>query len=191
MTLGIDGAWDVLRKLEWDIAIYRQVAGEMVPSHAEAYREIRFPMYAAINAAATAWSLVEWVWFEVELEPASRSRLLLLADAGETADLKGLKPALRRKVPAINACNQIAHAAKHAQVSDVTPGFATDLSIGIWEKAGWHHFSVDAKLRFGESGKEESIEEILDFVRQWWLNVLTDLDIPDRARLVPDTSSAR
>lgn len=191
MTLGIDGAWDVFRKFEWELAIYKQVAAEKVPSHAEAYREIRFPMYAAINAAATAWSLIEWVWFEVELEAASRSRFLLLAGAAETVDLKGLKPALRRKVPAIDACNQIAHATKHAQVHDVTPGFSTDLSFDIWQKAGWHYYTVGAKLRFGESGKEEPIEGILDSVREWWLNVLTDLDIPDRANLVPGTRSAR
>lgn len=191
MTLGMDGAWDAYRKLEWEIETYKQAASLKVPQHAEAYREIRFPMYAAINAAATAWSLIEWFWFEVEHDPASRSQLLTLAGAGGAEGLAGLKSALRRSVPSIDACHQIAHATKHAQLGDVTQGFSTAVSYGFWQSAGWFYISTHARLHYEEEADGEPIEVLFEVVREYWLQMLTLFHIPDRVKQLGPNAAIR
>jgi hypothetical protein len=191
MSLGMDGAWDAFRKFEWEVDAYKRAAGEKVPTHPDAYREIRFPMYAEMNAAATAWSLIEWVWFEVELDPEARSKFLVLAGATEGAGLPQVKHALRQGVPAINACHQIAHATKHAQLRDVTSGFSTKVTYGIWQKSGWLYWSTHAKLLWATAGQEQPIDEAFEEMRAWWLRVLTELRVPDRVKLVSGERDVR
>lgn len=191
MSLGMDGAWDAFRKLEWEVAAYKREVADKVPSHAEAYRDVRFPMYTAINAASTAWSLVEWVWFEVELNDKSRAQLLELAGAAATAELPQLKHSIRASSSAINACHQIAHAAKHAQLRDVTAGFSASLTYDLWIKAGWHYWSVRGLVCHGEGAVAESLDNVFDTVVDWWRDVLIRLAIPDRALMVPGAGDVR
>lgn len=192
MTLGVHGAWDVYRKLLWEVETFKQSAARKVPIGEAAAVEIRFPMYAALNAAATAWSLVEWFWFEVEHQPENRSRLLIWAgvdDRGEV--LKRLKAAFRKKVAEIEACNQIAHATKHAQLHDITPGFSTPVSYDFWQSAGWLYSSTKGHASFVDGDGGIPLEDLFERVVSWWKETLSSYSIPDRLHLIPGDPTAR
>ncbi|HJW47733.1 MAG TPA: hypothetical protein VJ484_14770 [Lysobacter sp.] len=192
MTLGVDGAWDVYRKLLWDVETFKQVAARKVRIGEGAAEEIRFPMYAAINAAATAWSLVEWLWFEVEFDAEARSRLLLWANVNDGNEvLKRLKASLRKKVAEIDACNQIAHATKHAQLRDITPGFSTQMYFDVWQSAEGFYWSPVGYVSSGEGDEGLPLESLFERVVSWWNETLTSYGVPDRLHLIPGDGRAR
>lgn len=192
MALGVDGAWDVYRKLLWEVETFKQLAARKVPAGDTAAVEIRLPMYAAINAASTAWSLVEWLWFELEHAPEARSMLLGWAGVDDGSEaLKRLKPALRAKVAEIEACHQIAHAAKHAQLHDITPGFSTHLSYDFWQSAGWIYSSTSGRASFSEGDSGIPLEKLFESVASWWKETLTSYSVPDRLHLIPGGAGVR
>lgn len=191
MTLGMTGVWDVYRKFEWEVDVFRQAVERKVLIGPDAFREIRYPMHAAINAAATAWSMIEWLWWEVELSSGDRCRLLTAFGVAESGGVQQLKHGLREQFPEINACHQIAHASKHAQLTDVTPGFSAEISFGVWESATDLYWSAHGEVRYIGGGEVVPIEEVFDFMLSWWSTLLIDLEVADRAKIVPGSVQVR
>jgi hypothetical protein len=82
-ALGITGAWDIFHKLNWEYAQFRELSEVNHSLDLEDRVSMRRPMYAAINTAATAWSLVEWIWREAQADQQVLLRLVALV--GEEA----------------------------------------------------------------------------------------------------------
>lgn len=82
-ALGITGAWDIFHKLKWEYAQFREFSEVNHSLDSEDRVSLRRPMYAAINTAATAWSLVEWIWREAQTDPRVLRRLV--EEVGEEA----------------------------------------------------------------------------------------------------------
>lgn len=184
LAIGMKGAWDVFRKFEWETAIYNELAQRKVPLGAEAYIENSHPLFAAINAASTAWSLVEWVWFEVELHPEKLAAFVKIGGTqcpSDAPNLDQLKHELRRTNSALDVCHQVAHAAKHVQLRTVTKGLSTEVTFDVWQRAGYLYWSTNASVRRSPDDTGEPIERHFDQLKIFWRKVLSDLAIPDRA----------
>jgi hypothetical protein len=181
-AFSITGAWDVFRKFEWECRLHRE-ASERDVSLTE-HLALRESMWTAINAASTAWSLVEWAWIESEIDSEVKQRLLALTAPtviNQSSDLKSWA----RKNRYIDACWHIAHQSKHGEISrSVNDLFSTRVSLwhvgspyaDKWRQTGdvlW----ADAT---GSQPQRLSSRNLFVHVHIFWDELLTDLRIVER-----------
>lgn len=182
-ALSVTGAWDIFHKLEWEYAQFRELSQVSHSLDPEGRTLLRRPMYAAINTASTAWSLVEWVWREAHADPQVMRRLIneVGEEAAKTAG--NLKHWMRTNVDAMEACHQIAHQAKHGGLTKPNENFST--SVGMWfvrgpnETPGWRQ--TGQVVWKTESGKKEaSINNVFVYLLAYWEHMLRQLEIVER-----------
>ena len=99
-TFGLENAWDLYAKLEWEIEKLKAAPVDRDPQDLA---------YGAFNAAVTAWQLMDWVWKEIDLSKKKRLSLNNLGD---------LQRLCRNQCRALYLCRQIATASKHWEVRD-------------------------------------------------------------------------
>jgi hypothetical protein len=181
MALGMYSAWDALRKLEWEISVYKSVLDAKDPPSETLSRDIRRPMYAAINASITGWHLVEWVWYEIDGMPECKAGFLGMLKLPENSDLRKIKEEIRR-VPEFNAAHQIAHASKHSHLTSITDGFSTPVYLNFWEGDDEIYLNQTAHIRLEheEGISEQTIYSFLNTIHRWWLHVLVTIKLPEK-----------
>jgi hypothetical protein len=181
MALGLSGAWGVFRKLEWEVNAFKEASRTLKERNELVVRDIYVPMYLAINAASTSWSLIEWIWVELQSDAVRRVEFCRMIGAGDRANLNELKDSIRQKLPEIDACNQIAHAAKHRLLKKITPGFTTPVFVDFWVKDGQSYLSMSANTRHEQDGhiSEQTLESFLNSIVAQWRHILESLAISD------------
>ena len=188
MALGIDGAWDVFRKLEWEVESYRQAASQLVAPGSDAATRLRIPLYIATNAASTAWSLIEWTWFEIEPNPAKRAELMERWKVS-IDDLRSIKNGAKAICSDVDASFNIAHAAKHAQLATGTVGFSTPHFFEFFVDSNNNPSATQTALiemTYGDGNHgTQTVLTLLNSLVRWWRHELTELKIPDRLFLIP------
>lgn len=181
MTLGMSSSWDMLRKLEWEIDIFKSVMDAKFIPGDELARSIRKPMYAAINASITACHLVDWVWHDLAQLHESKHVFLEILKLPANSGLSQVVSEIR-KIPELNAAHQIANASKHSHLERMTEGFSTPVFIDYWEKDGeiFINQSGRARLESEDRISEQTIYSILNTNHDWWAHILIELKIPER-----------
>lgn len=186
LTLGMDGAWDVFRKLEWEVATFLTMREQRLPPSEDGANQLRLPMYAAINAASTAWSLIEWLWFEMDQMPEREQMLASILPLKPNGGLPELKNAARTNRE-IDACYNIAHATKHRVLDRATPGLSAPLHFDFWlDRDGTPLMSMDGLVVTTDPQLPPmSVEQVLTGITEWWRSVLVNFAIPDQSHLAP------
>lgn len=181
-ALGITGAWDVFHKFKWEVAQYRQLSRVNHSLDEEDRIPLRHPMYAAINTATTAWSLVEWVWREAQADERVLKRLGAIVGGEAVKTPRQLKEAMR-EVEEIEACYQIAHQAKHGDMRIPNENFRTIVRMwypkGPDGQAGWRQVGY-VVWEGGDTVKEYSVDSLFSRVLQYWDRMLDQLQISER-----------
>lgn len=181
MALGMYSSWDALRKLEWEISVYKSVMDSKGPASDALSLDIRKPMYAAINASITGWHLVEWLWYEIEGMPKCKACFLEMLKLPENSGLSQVKGEIRR-IPEFDAAHQIAHASKHSHLEKITIGFSTPVFINFWERDDEASLNQTAHIRLEHDGviSEQTIYSFLNTLHRWWKHMLVTLEVPEK-----------
>lgn len=181
MALGMSGSWDMLRKLEWEIDIYKSVMDAKFMPGDELARSIRKPMYAAINASITAFHLVDWIWYD--LDQLHESKLAFLEILKLPAN-SGLPQVINeiRKIPELDAVHQIANASKHSYLERMTEGFSTPVFIDFWEKDAELFINQSGRIRLESEGRisEQTIYSLLNKTHDFWAHILIEIELPEK-----------
>jgi hypothetical protein len=181
-ALGITGAWDIFHKLKWEYAQFRELSEVNHSLDLEDRVSLRRPMYAAINTAATAWSLVEWIWREAQADQLVLRRLVALVGKEAAKTSRQLKDWARENDD-LEACHQIAHQAKHGDMRKPNENFSTRVNMwypkGPDGRSGWRQTGyVVWQTEDGE--KESSINNVFVRVLHHWDRMLDQLQIVER-----------
>lgn len=170
LTLGVTGFSDALEKLRWEIRRFKESADrtiELGSAHEEL--QARIPMWDAANAAATAWSLLEWAYREVEGDVHKERSLCELLGVPADSQPSVLKNACR-KVPELNACHQISHAVKHARLSRMTAGLSARPAFRFDTTSQMIGIKVSGIIseEGGELRSATTLVSVLDNAERWW-----------------------
>lgn len=110
-TFGLEDCHDMLAKLEWELARFREALSNDVDA-------LRF---TAFNTAVTAWQIAEWIW--PDLRPDQQRAIWDGLSAAQRTALKdrmnygALQAKARTECRAVYICRQIATASKHSAVT--------------------------------------------------------------------------
>lgn len=169
-------------KFKWEFSEFLSLSEVNHTLEEEDRIPMRRPMYAAINVASTAWSLVEWVWREAYANEEVLKRLTEMVGEANTHTSRELKDWMRNNED-LEACYQIAHQAKHGNMRRPNEQFQT--RVVMWYPAnpdgirGWRQVGY-VMWKFDTCDKESSIRNLFDRVLRYWDSTLHQLNIPER-----------
>ena len=157
-TFGMEGPIDLLAKLEWE-------AGRLYASLQDA-DDPDAPRYFALNAATTAWHILDWVVADLDerslwpistpsFRAANRSELFAIAQANRS----------------LAACSQMANAWKHRSLDrSFKAGYRTSDETVDFEFAGKPASMRFLRVRF--PGGLFDVRIILHETIDWWATTL-------------------
>lgn len=110
--MGLQSAWDLLRKLDWELQEMTRVHAADVHGGRTSHGEVG--AYRAFNAAVTAWHICDWVWQTAPRE--LRERLKTDSPEPAAADAGPLMALVLAECREIRICQQLGTGAKHFEV---------------------------------------------------------------------------
>ncbi|CAD1792740.1 hypothetical protein AE929_09550 [Xanthomonas arboricola] len=189
-TLGLASFWDMRAKLAWEVRQVESLAGRPVPIGPE-YEDgaEQALLFAAANAFATAWHLMEWLAFHAEKD-ALWSRFERLA--GRPINNKNELKSWVLEVPEMRHCCAICVATKHVSLSDPELR-GLNLSIPIFfdffvsNHGGHFRHSVQRTAHVvseadGFRGTVTVVGLLAD-IQRWWDWLVAEVQLPAYPRL--------
>lgn len=192
-SLGLISAWQVLRKLFWEIELIKATPDVVLlgaqPADVLHVQDAR--LYASINAAMTSLSLVDWLFHSIRKDVAMSQRARgILCGLNFESDKEFLR-GLRETVPSINACHQIANACKHSHLRTPDKSFKVMTFELICNRAdGGTDIGVGAHImrNGGDPDAAMPVLEMLEGAAVWWETLLEEIQLPDRELFLPHST---
>jgi hypothetical protein len=181
LALGLTRTGDVLEKLRWEVIECFRSSELDDEDMRVSESDPRVTMWMAINAASTAWSVVEWLFRDLEKEDRLDDLYTFLEikpGNNRKANLDACKEAFRLRSRPLDQCHQIAHAAKHSML--------TSMREGLTAQAYRFKTNVDGSdiwvgvVRFQTPGVSYalSIQTVVRDAWMWWMQVVDTLGVP-------------
>lgn len=182
-TLGIVSIWQVLRKLQWELWLIKEIPDRITagvkpttPLHIKDAR-----LYAEINAASTSLALVDWLYHTAQAETELERRLKHAIGEFDTSSEKKLLEYLRNANPDINACHQICNANKHFYLRRPDKEFKVmAFDLVIESPDGAIEMSSSSHIMHNRGNPSISTYEMLKSVAGWWESLLVEIKVSDR-----------
>lgn len=189
-TLGLISIWQVLRKLYWELWLIKSMPDTLLVGvkPVDVLHLQDAGLYATVNAASTALSLVDWLYHTVRNDQSLETNLRSVVIGVETGSDKDFLDFFRKKNPSINACHQICNANKHFYLRKPDATFkAMVFEFVVKRPDGTTEIKSTAQImRNGDSPDTVmSAYEMLEGLATWWESLLSDVGVPDREQFFP------
>lgn len=160
-TFGLSSPEHMLEKLEWEAGLLYAAIAEKEAMNA--------PAYHALNAATTAWHIVDWVCDDLDERHAWPLAQAALG-VGDKAAFTSLALAQR----SLAACWQIANAWKHRSLDrSYRHGYETSDTFQFYEQDG--KFGALRMIRVQMPNADLDVRIVMHDAIDWWTRTLTAL----------------
>lgn len=190
-TLGLVNIWQVLRKLWWEVLIFRNIPDRLKTTEigSDLFHLPDARLYAASNLALTCLNLVDWLYYAVESDPELTARTMETLGDLDMTNGHAFMRSLRERHASINLCHQIANATKHSHLHKPDPNFAIRTGDLVFLGSEGQREIVHVSI-IEQNGPERkdggSVFDALLNLSDWWEERLTEIGIPERDLFFPE-----